>query len=334
MSQEMGADRRSSIKFDVWSIVADLVNKFPGLLIERESFLRGALGKTLSVDQLRCVIEDGDYSTVAVSDIDDVADRRISRTRLITSSASFLTGLPSSLPVLPATITADVVQSFAFYIRVAQELAYLYGETRDFTDMEDDEVVTSLLIYLGAMFGIRMAGEVLILVSRNAGEILAKKFGTVAVTKALGGIPWQVAKVIARLIGIKLTKEVAAKGIAKVLPILGGVVSGALTFSVFGPMARRLQDVMRDALTASDEDVAAAFDKLSNQDEVGLVLSISEDVIEGVVADMQVLTSAPEECIQSSAEIPSDSVQARCTAPVRGHRTASGAAACPVCGGR
>lgn len=25
---------------------------------------------------------------------------------------------------------------------------------------------------------------------------------------------------------------------------------------------------------------------------------------------------------------------ARCTAPVRGHRTASGAAACPVCGGR
>jgi hypothetical protein len=303
MNQEKNTDWKSSIKFDVWSIVSILVANVPGLLIERESFLRGTLGKTLSAEQLRRVIEAGDYSTVSLDGIDAVADRLIGRTRLITSGASFLTGLPSSLPLLPATITADVAQSFAFYIRVAQELAYLYGETRDFTDMEDDEVVTSLLIYLGAMFGIRAAGRVLILVSNNAGEILAKKFGAVAVTKVLGGIPWQVAKVIARLIGIKLTKEVAAKGIAKVLPILGGVVSGAITFTVFGPMAKRLQGVMRDALTASDEVVAAAFEELSNEDEATLILGMSEDVIEGVIADMEELAPA-EECNDSGCEIP------------------------------
>jgi len=308
MNQEKNTDWKSSIKFDVWSIVSILVANVPGLLIERESFLRGTLGKTLSAEQLRRVIEAGDYSTVSLDGIDAVADRLIGRTRLITSGASFLTGLPSSLPLLPATITADVAQSFAFYIRVAQELAYLYGETRDFTDMEDDEVVTSLLIYLGAMFGIRAAGRVLILVSNNAGEILAKKFGAVAVTKVLGGIPWQVAKVIARLIGIKLTKEVAAKGIAKVLPILGGVVSGAITFTVFGPMAKRLQGVMRDALTASDEVVAAAFEELSNEDEATLILGMSEDVIEGVIADMEELAPA-EECNDSIAEIPSNDGQ-------------------------
>lgn len=309
MSQEKTADWKSAIKFDVWSIVSELVTNVPGLLIERESFLRSALGKILSVEQLRLVVEAGDYSTVSVDDIDAVADRLILRTRLITSSASFLTGVPSSLPALPVTITADVVQSFAFYIRVAQELAYLYGETRDFTDMEDEEVVTSLLIYLGAMFGIRAAGKVLILVSKNAGELLAKKFGAVAVTKVLGGIPWRVAKVIARLIGTRLTKEVAAKGIAKVLPVLGGVVSGAITFTVFGTMAKRLQGVMRDALTASDEDVAKAFRELSDEDEATLILGMSEDVIEGVVADMEELASAPEECIDSSAEIPLDEGQ-------------------------
>ena len=308
MSHEKTTDRKSSIKFDVWSIVSILVANVPGLLIERESFLRGTLGKTLSAEQLRRVIEAGDYSTVSLDGIDAVADRLIGRTRLITSGASFLTGLPSSLPLLPATITADVAQSFAFYIRVAQELAYLYGETRDFTEMEDDDLVTSLLIYLGAMFGIRAAGRVLILVSNNAGEILAKKFGAVAVTKVLGGIPWQVAKVIARLIGIKLTKEVAAKGIAKVLPILGGVVSGAITFTVFGPMAKRLQGVMRDALTASDEVVAAAFEELSNEDEATLILGMSEDVIEGVIADMEELAPA-EECNDSIAEIPSNDGQ-------------------------
>ena len=303
MNQEKNTDWKSSIKFDVWSIVSILVANVPGLLIERESFLRGALGKTLSAEQLRRVIEAGDYSDVSLDDIDAVADRVIGRTRLITTGASFLTGLPSSLLALPATTAVDVAQSFAFYIRVAQELAYLYGETRDFTEMEDDDVVTSLLIYLGAMFGIRAAGKVLILVSNNAGEILAKKFGAVAVTKVLGGMPWKVAKVITRLIGIRLTKEVAAKGIAKVLPILGGVVSGAITFTVFGPMAKRLQGVMRDALTASDEVVAEAFEELSNEDEASLILEMSEDVIEGVIADMEELAPA-EECNDSGAEIP------------------------------
>ena len=303
MSHEKTTDRKSSIKFDVWSIVSELVSNVPGLLIERESFLRGALGKTLSAEQLRRVIEAGDYSDVSLDDIDAVADRVIGRTRLITTGASFLTGLPSSLLALPATTAVDVAQSFAFYIRVAQELAYLYGETRDFTEMEDDDVVTSLLIYLGAMFGIRAAGKVLILVSNNAGEILAKKFGAVAVTKVLGGMPWKVAKVITRLIGIRLTKEVAAKGIAKVLPILGGVVSGAITFTVFGLMAKRLRGVMRDALTASDEVVAEAFEELSNEDEASLILEMSEDVIEGVIADMEELAPA-EECNDSGCEIP------------------------------
>lgn len=309
MAQDSTADRKSSIKFDVWSIVSELVTNVPGLLIERESFLRSALGKSLSADQLRAVVEAGDYSTVSIDDIDSVADRLIGKTRLITSGASFVTGLPSNLAVLPATITADVAQSFAFYIRVAQELAYLYGETRDFTEMEEDEVVTSILIYLGAMFGIRAAGRVLILVSKNAGEILAKRFGAVAVTKVLGGIPWQVAKVIARLIGIKLTKEVAAKGIAKVLPILGGVVSGAITYSVFGPMARRLQGDMRNALTASDDEVAVAFEELSNQDEATLILGMSEDVIEGVIADTEELAPAAGECGDSSEESPSDAAR-------------------------
>jgi len=310
MSQEKTAGWKSSITFDVWAIVSELVTKVPGLLVERRSFLRGALSKTLSPEQLERVVEYGDYSTVSVVDIDSVANRLIGRTRLITSGVSFLTGLPSSLPAFPVTITVDVAQSFAFYIRVAQELAYLYGETRDFTDMEDDEVVTRLLIYLGAMFGIRAAGRVLILVSKNAGEILAKKFGTVAVTKVLSGVPWHVAKLIARFIGIKLTKQVAAKGIAKVLPILGGVASGAITFAVFGPMAHRLQGVMRDALTASEEDVAEAFEELSNEDEATTILGMSEDVIEGFIADMEELAPAPEECDDSSADVPSDARQA------------------------
>lgn len=100
----------------------------------------------------------------------------------------------------------------------------------------------------------------LILISANAGEILAKKIGSVAVTKVLGGIPWRVAKAIAKLIGIKLTKEAAAKGIAKILPILGGVVSGVLTYATFSSMVKRLKDALREAFAASDVEVAEVYE--------------------------------------------------------------------------
>ena len=300
MSQEKTRKRKNTITFDVWSIVSELIAKAPGLIIGREAFLRSALKEPLSDEQLERIIQHGDYSTVSIDTIDAVADKRIGRTRLITSSASFLTGLPSSLPALPATIVVDVSQSFAFYIYTAQELAYLYGETKDFTDMDNEEVVKNLLLYLGAMFGIRAAGRVLILVSKNAGEILAKKFSQVAVTKVLSGIPWQVAKTTAKLVSIKLTKEVAAKGITKVLPILGGVASGVVTFATFGPMAHRLQGVLREALTASDEEIEEAFEDLSNADETAIVVAISEDVIEGVIADVEQLSPSPEECADSS----------------------------------
>lgn len=296
MSQKKIDWKKNAIKFDVWAIVSELVSKTPGLLIERNAFLRNALGGTLTPEQLDDVMQRGDYDSISVDEIDAVANKLISKTRLKTSGASFLTGLPSSLPAIPATIAIDVSQSFAFYIFTAQELAYLYGETRDFTEMDDEDVVTTLLLYLGAMFGIRAAGRVLVLVSKNAGEMLAKKFGTVAVTKVLGGIPWRVAKAIAGLIGIKLTKEVAAKGIAKVLPILGGVVSGAITYATFGPMAARLQEVLREAFTASDEDVADIFEELSVVDEDALILNMSEDVIEGVISDIDELGPAPEPC--------------------------------------
>jgi len=41
--------------------------------------------------------------------------------------------------------------------------------------------------------------------------------------------------------GVKMTKDVFAKGVSKAVPVVGGVVSGGLTYATFKPMAKRLQ---------------------------------------------------------------------------------------------
>jgi len=289
MSKKESNEITSMIKFDVWAIVSDLIERVPGLLIDREAFLRSTFSKTLTTEELENLIYNGAYKDIDIAVINDAADKCISKTRLITTGASFLTGLPSSLPALPATITADVSQSFAFYLRTSQELAYLYGETDDFTKMPKDDKMTKFLLYIGAMFGVDMAGKVLILMSENAGIILAKKFSAVAVTQVLGGVPWRVAKAIAALLGIKLTKEVAAKGIAKVLPVLGGVASGALTYTFFGVMAKRLKKALHDSFVASSDEIEELFEELSQKDNDEIIYAISEDIVEGIVSDMEKL---------------------------------------------
>ena len=42
-----------------------------------------------------------------------------------------------------------------------------------------------------------------------------------------------------------MTKETFAKGVGKIIPILGGIVSGGLTFFTFRPCAKRLQKTLQ-----------------------------------------------------------------------------------------
>lgn len=151
--------------------------------------------------------------------------------------------------------------------------------------MQDDDRMTKLLLYIGAMFGIEAASQVLALMSYNAGRILAKKFGQVAVTKVLNGVPWKVARTIAKMLGVKLTKGVVQKGISKVVPVLGGVVSGALTYATFGPMAKKLQCALRDNLKASEAEIEELYEVISSEDDMDIAISVCSDVIESEVLD-------------------------------------------------
>ena len=47
------------------------------------------------------------------------------------------------------------------------------------------------------------------------------------------------------MLGYKLTKDSFAKGVGKLIPVLGGVLSGGLTYATFRPGAKRLQKTLQ-----------------------------------------------------------------------------------------
>ena len=64
-----------------------------------------------------------------------------------------------------------------------------------------------------------------------------KKLPQQALTKTFY---YPIIKAIAKAIGIKMTKSVFAKGVSKAIPILGGFVSGTITFATMRPMGMKL----------------------------------------------------------------------------------------------
>ena len=54
---------------------------------------------------------------------------------------------------------------------------------------------------------------------------------------------------VGALVGRKITKQTVERTIAKGVPVLGGVVSGGLTYVTFRPMGYRLADTLAEHVT-------------------------------------------------------------------------------------
>ncbi|MFT8703720.1 MAG: hypothetical protein ABF755_03030 [Oenococcus oeni] len=90
---------------------------------------------------------------------------------------SFAAGLPSNPVMMAGTATAGILQYFAFAIRMAQEVAYVFGRPSIFD--EDGVLIEAgereVMLYLGVMLGIAAANSGLIFVSRGLADTAGKK---------------------------------------------------------------------------------------------------------------------------------------------------------------
>jgi hypothetical protein len=137
------------------------------------------------------------------------------------------------------TIPADLAQFYGHIIRIAQKLAYLYGWPEMFDgDDIDDGTEHLLTLFIGVMSGVQLAESAL---SKLAVRASSKALTRIAAMPLTKGAVYPIVKKVAITLGQKMTKAVFARGVSKVIPVVGGVVSGGLTLATFGPMANKLK---------------------------------------------------------------------------------------------
>lgn len=249
--------------FSLEGIVSSVI-QIPGVRVSRRDFLYSSFGKL--TDNPELLIEQGPVAAGISRDVLDRLAQKLILTRTSESSfASFLAGLPGGFAAA-ATIPADVMQFFAIALRTAQELSYLYGADDLWEDgaVDDERVRNQLILYCGVMFGVSGAAAGVRAFSVRFAVTAAKKLQRQALTKTFW---YPLIKQICKSVGIKITKTTVSKGVEKVIPVIGGVVSGGLNFVSMLPMTRRLQHTLEHAcFDYSEEEFIADCEAIANPD--------------------------------------------------------------------
>ncbi|KJK52599.1 hypothetical protein [Streptomyces sp. NRRL F-4428] len=234
----------------------------PGVRIDREAYLRQALGRHCSEEDIRRAVEGTPAEAGIPADVlDKAANDSINYEAAKASALSAAAGIPGLL-LLPATVPADVVQYFGHMLRISQKLAYLYSWPdllSDDNDDLDDATKGVLTLFIGVMFGTQSANAAVGKVAGMMSKQVAKKLPQKALTQ---GVIYPVVKKVAGYLGVQMTKQTFAKTVSKAIPVVGAVVSGGLTLATYLPMARRLKkhlsglDLTKPANLVVDVDAA------------------------------------------------------------------------------
>ena len=226
------------------------ISNMPVIRVDREDFLRKQIGNSPYIDD---IIAKGPQAVFTVDALRKRADEVIKNSTRKTSVASFAAGFASTPVAMVAAGAADIAQFFGFALNMAQKIAYLFGEDQLFTGFTPaDDMLKSdgtvlpedaqikMISYLGAMMGVSGASSLIIRTSATAGATIGKKVASQALTKTAW---YPLIKKVASILGYKITKKSVEAAISKSVPVVGGVVSGGLTYVTFKPMGGKLADI-------------------------------------------------------------------------------------------
>lgn len=214
--------------------------EIPGVKVDRENLLREAF-KSESREKLDRILEVGPVAAgCSRKQLKNISKRYVDIRTLTSTGASFVAGIPGGL-AMAATIPADTLQFFAIALRLAQEIAYIYGADDLWSkgNVDIEKVQRQLILYCGVMFGVSGASATLRIAASAIGKQALKKIPRMALSKTFY---YPIVKAIAKALGVRMTKGIFAKGVSKAIPVIGGVVSGVMTFACMRPMGNRLID--------------------------------------------------------------------------------------------
>lgn len=139
---------------DVAMQVLQQVVKLPVVKVDRSKFLVDKFSKELDPKDITTLLEQGPSSLLSQETLDRVANACIMDNVLLASGTSVVAGLPGGL-AMAITIPADVAQFYAFSLKLAQELGYIYGYDDLWASRDElsEDAQNTLLLYLGCDAG-------------------------------------------------------------------------------------------------------------------------------------------------------------------------------------
>jgi hypothetical protein len=254
--------------------------RLPVVRVDREAFLRQQFRDS---EYLDVILECGPQAVYSAESLRKKANSLIRNSTAKTSLASFASGLPANPAVMIPAGGVDTALYFGFAIRLAQQIAYLFGED-DLFDAGGAELSEAarlrVIAYLGAMFGAAGAAALVSKTSRTAGATLGRKVAAQALTKTAW---YPLVKKVGAVVGVSITKTTVQKTITKAVPVVGGVISGGLTYVTFRPMGHRLADTLVKNLNGEFDDELELNPQFASMAEPVVVEVVveAEDVIDG-----------------------------------------------------
>ena len=253
-------------KQDIAIKVLQQVVKLPVVKVNREKFLVEKFSKELDKKDIAKLLEQGPPSLLPQETLDRVARSCIKDNVLRASGTSVLAGLPGGI-LMALTIPTDVAQFYAFSLKLAQELGYIYGYDDLWASRDElsEDAQNTLLLYLGVMLGVNGTAALL----RAGGVAVAKQVMKTVPQKALTKTLWYpILKKVLKIFGVNLTKGGLAKGMGKFIPILGGIISGGLTFATMKPMGESLQQELSKLVNYSEMQYQEDIETIRKEAEI------------------------------------------------------------------
>lgn len=243
------------MEIDILEVLKNAI-RVPYVEIDRDKFLMKELSEKFDAKTVVLAIETSPAQAgIKPRELKDVAKKCIDYELKKCTALSAASGVPGGFSIV-ATIPADFVQYFAHMLRVIQKVAYIYSfpqltieETKN-GDFANSEIGQFFIGCLGVMFACDGATAAVQSLSKAFEQKVTKTIANKALTK---GTIYPVIKRILAMIGIKITKQSFSKAVSKVVPVIGGGISGALTYTTFKPMCKRLDEMLSQLNIAKPE---------------------------------------------------------------------------------
>jgi uncharacterized membrane protein len=225
----------------VWYGILNAALKIPGAKVDRDHFLQKEYASS-SGDELSRILELGPAKAgLPMEALDKKADEEIHFHTATVTGTSFLAGLPGGI-AMAGTIPADLAQYYWHVLVIAQKLAYVYGWP-NLQSTSNEDFLDILTVFIGIMSGAKEANGVIKPMTEILASDATKQLPKLALEKV--ALP-QIAKQVAKILGANLAKQGLARGIGKIIPLVGGAISGLVSFATYSPMANTLKAALRE----------------------------------------------------------------------------------------